>query len=608
MESVPSVFPDQPSPERLIKKDATVMVSPSIGGGTGRYMHSTPNGAMIDIKGVARELSEEEFSLPQRDYEDPYQKGNDWFHASTEPDTIGRMNDKPEFRPGDMVKVADVYGSVIGPGFGVFIAYGTTGEDCIISFDNKEIVVPTANVGAVLEQNAKDNFDEMDNDGNLSPMSLGSDNVKVEQPATGMSKQEPAMDQRDEFSKWIDTVEEALANENAGALDINMLPTEQPGQCGCGSWQCPVCFPEQGELAAQQDTCSSCGQPVDGHNHNDADAMGFVTVDNSMDDGLDDMTDLVAVDEEPMDFEVEPERPRSGGGVKLGDIVQTTTFKKSGGNDSPLTYGEENLGEGDWYNPDVDDMAVDSQWNDSDVGFGDQQEDHEKSELIKSITYMQDLGFSKSGKRFSSDELNAMSADQLHQVSDLVMGDVAEDADMMDGSMGEGPSAGGGASGGAHYAPGTAPTMPESIQKGNMTMENVDKDISTWLDRFKAYDELRASKNPVMEKKAKPDFTDVDKDGDKKESWKKAEKDKEAMCEEDEKNPWEKLASDKKDDKDEVGKETKTHKGGTVTKTKTGIVHKKADESVEVKENADPEVLEWMTRFSKLGNMKGYGR
>src|SRR5574337_995082 len=124
MESVSSTFPNQPSPERLIKKDATVMVSPSIGGGTGRYMHSTPNGAMIDIKGVARELSEEDFSLPQRDYEDPYQKGNDWFHASTEPETIGRMNDKPEFRPGDIVKVADVYGSVIGPGFGVFIAYG----------------------------------------------------------------------------------------------------------------------------------------------------------------------------------------------------------------------------------------------------------------------------------------------------------------------------------------------------------------------------------------------------------------------------------------------------------------------------------------------------
>ena len=55
-------------------------------------------------------------------------------------------------------------------------------------------------------------------------------------------------------------------------------------------------------------------------------------------------------------------------------------------------------------------------------------------------------------------------------------------------------------------------------------------------------------------KKAKPDFLDVDKDGDKKEPMKKAAKAvKEEM---------------------KVGDSKKTAKGGTVTKTKTGITHK----------------------------------
>ncbi len=40
--------------------------------------------------------------------------------------------------------------------------------------------------------------------------------------------------------------------------------------------------------------------------------------------------------------------------------------------------------------------------------------------------------------------------------------------------------------------------------------------------------------------------------------------------------------------------------------TKKGLEDLKAKK--DIKETADPEVLEWMSRFSKLGNMKGYGR
>ena len=60
-------------------------------------------------------------------------------------------------------------------------------------------------------------------------------------------------------------------------------------------------------------------------------------------------------------------------------------------------------------------------------------------------------------------------------------------------------------------------------------------------------------------KKSKPDFLDMDKDGNKKEPMKKAVADK-------------KKGAVKEEMK--VGDSKKTAKGGTVTKTKTGIVHK----------------------------------
>ena len=95
-------------------------------------------------------------------------------------------------------------------------------------------------------------------------------------------------------------------------------------------------------------------------------------------------------------------------------------------------------------------------------------------------------------------------------------------------------------------------------------MENVDKDVAAMLQSLKKYDKLVESCAPVLGMKTlnekKPDFLDFDKDEDKKEPMTKALKDKD---------------EDKKED---------------------------------VKEGADLEVLEWMQRFSKLGNMKGYGR
>ena len=466
MESAPAVFPGQESPERLIKKDATVMVNPNSGGGTGRYMHSTPNGAMIDIKGVARELSEDDFSLPERDYEDPYQKGNDWFHMSQEPDSIGRMNDKPEFRPGDMVKIADVYGAVIGPGFGVFVGYGTTGEDCIVLFDGKQIVVPVENVAAVLEQNAKDNFGEMDNDGNLSPMSLGSDNVKIEQPQnSGMQSREPEMDQRDEFSRWMKSVEEALSNEGKElAEDMPM----QSNNCGCGSWDCPVCFPEQNEMpglngqldgiggmrpennvvggpgqsmpAAPQ--CPVCGNGDQAHDHEVDSALDVGMNDIAFDMseleevGIDDgMMDDGMMDEEPMDMSDDTdnviEKPRSGKGVKMGEIVQTTEFRKSG-QESPMTYGDDNLDEGPDY-IDQEEYEMGSPLSQRDVADDmEPQGEDERLQIIQSIMSMQAPGLSKANVQYSEEQLAMMNPSQLRKAQSAVMnGTVAEELPVM---------------------------------------------------------------------------------------------------------------------------------------------------------------------------------
>jgi len=292
----------QASSNGRFQENDTVTVLPSVGGGVGRFVGYSKNGACIDIKGVQRELSLDQFCAVDRDSEDPYDSGNDWFHKSIEPYTAGLMKDKPEFRPGDMVKIADVYGAVIGPGFGIFVAYSTTGKECIISFDDKEIIVPTSNVEAVLEQNAKDNFDQMDNDGNLSPISFGSVNRKMEE-----SLEEPAMDQRDEFSKWISAVEEALQSEGKPGLEEN-IPVMQ-NQCGCGSWNCPICFPDnEREQGQGMPGAEVGGMPLIGEEDNE-----FV------------------------------EKPKSGKGVKLGDIVKKTEFKPTAGHNSPETYGGDNL-------------------------------------------------------------------------------------------------------------------------------------------------------------------------------------------------------------------------------------------------------------------------
>jgi hypothetical protein len=272
----------------------------------------------------------------------------------------------------------------------------------------------------------------------------------------------------------------------------------------------------------------------------------------------------------------------------------------------PERLADVQFNQGDSFQFGLDEEGFENDPGDPAPSPQEMQVDHEqKMGLINDILGMQDLGLGQSPTTYTEDQLYSVPFEQLKKIHGEVTGnpEVAEDNTQLAGQQDEEMLA----------SPATqqamAPQGPgmQQPQQGQPTMENVDQDIQTWLGRFKAYDELRASKAPVMEKKkAKPDFLDVDKDGNKKESWKKAEKDKakDEVKESDDKNPWEKLASGDKDEKKEkVGDSHKTAKGGTVTKTEKGLKHVKEDV-----QEADQEVLEWMSRFAKLGNMKGYGR
>lgn len=429
------------SSNKTYKENDTVLLNPKIGTGVGRFVSYTKNGAIIDIKGAFSELTLDQFSSFDRTGTDVYNGSNDWFHVSDQVDSIGSQRDKPEFRAGDMVKIKDVYGTSIGPGFGIFVAYSTSGQECIISFDNKSITVPVSDVEAVLEQNAKDNFDQMDNDGVLSPMSLGSDNVQVK-----MTGQETNMGKTDDFSKWMSTVEEALSGENEKSLEENA--ESHPG-CDCGNWDCATCFPDATQVDDPVAKFQAGGGKVnqipyaDGERERKlagktlaskhigtgkstgkaSDTSGLAARLNTKEKPVTPVIGSNNIDEEDMDFE---ERP-AGGGVKLGDIVKKTEFRKTGGQESPLSFGDENLDE-----EPTDNLDASAGFGSDDGGYGPDdgmmgQDDNElKQELISQIMYMQDLGLSNSRVQYDDVTLMSLPPEELQRVHDEVNAKLSE--------------------------------------------------------------------------------------------------------------------------------------------------------------------------------------
>lgn len=180
------------------------------------------------------------------------------------------------------------------------------------------------------------------------------------------------MDQRNEFSKWISAVEEALADEG------KPLAEEKPEskECGCGEWSCKTCFPDN----------------------------------------------------------TETEEPKPSKGVKLGDIVTKTEYRmKDNGNDSPLTYAEDNLDE----TPDQFSDSEPNQQTPMDVEqplFGEEESqlgeptgDQDDAMGLKScIEYMQSLGLSKSSNVYDENQLSHMSLDELNKCYAEVMGGAKE--------------------------------------------------------------------------------------------------------------------------------------------------------------------------------------
>lgn len=133
--------------------------------------------------------------------------------------------------------------------------------------------------------------------------------------------------------------------------------------------------------------------------------------------------------------------------VTLGHIVQSFRPHNQDGEESPMTHGEDNLDE------EVDEC-------------GDA-----KARLARAL----------GGQSGMVDEDDAMMQDAGGDVG-------AQAATGGGGSMG---SMGG--VGGSHYAPGTAPTVPESIQIKESKMKNVDKDVAAMMASLKRYDKLNES-------------------------------------------------------------------------------------------------------------------
>lgn len=81
---------------------------------------------------------------------------------------------------------------------------------------------------------------------------------------------------------------------------------------------------------------------------------------------------------------------------------------------------------------------------------------------------------------------------------------------------------------------------------------------------------IKKAMGKKVDEASKPDYIDLDKDGNKKEPMKKAAKDKKV-----------------KEDLKKVGDTAKTHKGGTVTKTSTGIKHERDPASYDDGDDSD---------------------
>lgn len=183
----------------------------------------------------------------------------------------------------------------------------------------------------------------------------------------------------------------------------NMQGGQSDGECGCNSWSCKTCFPDDGmaktpyssdEMPAAN-VCSTCGHEANGPLH-------------ELECG---MREELVNDE---------------------------------GEESPLTFGDKNLGEGGMY-----------------------EEEKSREEKIKDILGMQMLGFSQVEEEYTQEMLEQMNDDELDNLFSQVKGDgdlPGEQPEMQEPEMQEPANA--------------APEQPSNA-------EAPDEEVMEWVKRFK---------------------------------------------------------------------------------------------------------------------------
>lgn len=186
--------------------------------------------------------------------------------------------------------------------------------------------------------------------------------------------QELGMNQKDEFSRWISAVDEALSPKSA----VKVKENYESG-CDCGNWDCQVCFPSQddvqsvgqGELSFDSyddyHECPVCGHECSGHSDEFSDIEFEVTPSCNSD-------------------QYDDEYRESAGGMGAGAV------------------------------------AVNEGESENEIG----KIETDPEEMINAISYMQDIGLSKSDQHYDISQLQSLQDSQLRQIYDEVIGEVSE--------------------------------------------------------------------------------------------------------------------------------------------------------------------------------------
>lgn len=147
-------------------------------------------------------------------------------------------------------------------------------------------------------------------------------------------------------------------------------------------------------------------------------------------------------------------------------------------------------------------------------------------------------------------------------------------------------------------------------QQGQNTMEKVDKDVAAMLESLKKYDILKESVAPVLERKKvkeeqfKDELDEDEVDEDEVDDFvSKGGKIQQLPYMNRPRNPGQSFGS--KHIGSATGRGNRSQQRGSNANVAVG---KEPSGKPVVSEGADADVLAWMGRFAKLGNMKGYGR